>query len=672
MNCHADNQQTDMAISNSLELQFRDLFDLDEIQRIQDAFSLATGVSALITDLAGNPITRPSQFTRFCQMIRSTDKGQAQCRESDTSIGLLNPAGPICGLCLSGKLLDGGTGITVGERQIANWLIGQVLDEPVDESYYRQYARELGLDETEFLQALAEVPRMSRQRFEQICQALHLIAAQLSLLALRNAEQQHVIEQYRQTQAALQESEERYRALVQKSSEAIVLIDPDTRMVVESNRHFQELIGYSQAELAEMPIYNFVLGSKEQIDRYYEEILPLQHELPVEARQFRHKSGRIVEVERSGALVHLRGKTVYMVTARDVTDRKYIEEKMNYLSYHDMLTGLHNRTYFEEEMLRRDRSGEVEIGLIIFDLDGLKLVNDSFGHEQGDDLLVRTAELIRGCFNESDLVARIGGDEIAVLMSRTSPEMIEAAMIRVYEAVESAQLQPQRIPISLSAGSAFRAEVNVSMRELFREADNKMYRGKLHRSQSTRSAIVQTVMTLLEARDFITEGHADRLQEMLIRLAKAAGLPESRMTDLRLLAQFHDIGKVGIPDRILLKPGPLEPDEVIEMRRHCEIGHRIAQSSPDLLPVADWVLKHQEWWNGEGYPLGLAGERIPIECRILSIADAYDAMTSDRPYRKAMSHEAALTELRRCAGVQFDPALVELFIATCTDKAEST
>ena len=672
MNCHADNQQTDMAISNSLELQFRDLFDLDEIQRIQDAFSLATGVSALITDLAGNPITRPSQFTRFCQMIRSTDKGQAQCRESDAFIGLLNPAGPICGLCLSGKLLDGGTGIAVGERQIANWLIGQVLDEPVDESYYRQYARELGLDETEFLQALAEVPRMSRQRFEQICQALHLIAAQLSLLALRNAEQQHVIEQYRQTQAALQESEERYRALVQKSSEAIVLIDPDTRMVVESNRHFQELIGYSQAELAEMPIYNFVLGSKQQIDRYYEEILPLQHELPVEARQFRHKSGRIVEVERSGALVHLRGKTVYMVTARDVTDRKYIEEKMNYLSYHDMLTGLHNRTYFEEEMLRRDRSGEVEIGLIIFDLDGLKLVNDSFGHEQGDDLLVRTAELIRGCFNESDLVARIGGDEIAVLMSRTSPEMIEAAMIRVYEAVESAQLQPQRIPISLSAGSAFRAEVNVSMRELFREADNKMYRGKLHRSQSTRSAIVQTVMTLLEARDFITEGHADRLQEMLIRLAKAAGLPESRMTDLRLLAQFHDIGKVGIPDRILLKPGPLEPDEVIEMRRHCEIGHRIAQSSPDLLPVADWVLKHQEWWNGEGYPLGLAGERIPIECRILSIADAYDAMTSDRPYRKAMSHEAALTELRRCAGVQFDPALVELFLETCSDKTEST
>ena len=653
------------------EFQFRDLFDIDEIQRIQDAFSLATGVASLITDIAGNPITRPSHFTRFCNMIRSTALGNARCMESDAFIGLLNPAGPVWGLCLSGKLLDGGTGITVGDRQIANWLIGQVRDEAVDDSYYRHYAQELGLDEEELLQALAQVPQMPKDRFEQICQALHLIGAQLSMLALGNAQQRKVIEQFQQTQSALRESEERYRALVQKSSEAIVLIDPETRTVIESNLHFQELIGYSQTELDAMPIYNFVLGSREAIDRYYDEILPVQHELPVESRQFRHKSGRIVEVERSGSLVHLKGKTVYMVTARDVTERKYIEEKMNYLSYHDMLTGLYNRTFFEEEMLRRDKGGEEAVGLIIFDLDGLKLVNDSFGHEQGDDLLVRTADLIKGCFSETDLVARIGGDEIAVLMRNSSPALMEAAVEKVYVAVAALQKNPQRIPISLSAGSAFRSDKRVSMRELFREADNKMYRGKLHRSQSTRSAIVQTVMSLLEARDFITEGHADRLQEMLIRLARAAGLPESRMTDLRLLAQFHDIGKVGIPDRILLKPGALEPDEVVEMRRHCEIGHRIAQSSPDLLPVADWVLKHQEWWNGEGYPLGLSGERIPVECRILSIADAYDAMTSDRPYRKAMSHAAAVAELRRCSGTQFDPNLVELFIGTCPAEREN-
>jgi len=187
-----------------------------------------------------------------------------------------------------------------------------------------------------------------------------------------------------------------------------------------------------------------------------------------------------------------------------------------------------------------------------------------------------------------------------------------------------------------------------------------MYREKLHRSQSARSAIVQTLMKALEARDHITEGHADRLQNLVVNLAMAIELPEHRINDLRLLAQFHDIGKVGIPDRILLKPGPLTTEEANEMWRHCEIGYRIAMSSPDLIPIADWILKHHEWWNGKGYPLGLKGEEIPLECRILPIVDAYDAMTSDRPYRKAMSHEKAVRELRRCAETQFDPLLVDI------------
>ena len=653
---------TDIMSLDTSGLRFEDLFDLDEIQHIQDAFSAATGVSSLITDPAGKPITRPSNFARMCCLIRSTPAGLIRCMQSDATLGLINPAGPVVGLCLSGRLFDGGTGITVDGRQIANWLVGQVIDESADEAYLREYARELGLDEVELTQALEEVPRMSKQRFGEICKALHLFGAQLSTQALRIVQQRHYINELQQTQDALTESEERYRALVQKSSEAILLIDPDTRKVLETNKHFQDLLGYSEAELQGMVIYDLVADEKQAVDRYYDDILQIGHEIAVEPRSFLHKSGRVIDVERSGVMVHLKGKRVYMVTARDVTERKLIEEKMKYLSFHDVLTELYNRTYFEEELARLDRRGEGSVGLIIFDLDGLKLVNDTFGHEQGDNLLVRTSELIRGCFREEDVVARIGGDEFAVLIQDTTVESMEASVARVYGDVAEMKTLAQRIPLSVSSGYAFTANKNISLRELFREADNNMYREKLHRSQSARSAIVQTVMSLLEARDFITEGHADRLQDMLIQLARAAGLPESRMSDFRLLAQFHDIGKVGRPDRILLKPGPLSPDEMVEMRRHCEIGHRIAQSSPDLLPVAEWVLKHQEWWNGEGYPLGLSGEKIPVECRILAIVDAYDAMTSDRPYRKAMSHDKAVEELRRCAGSQFDPGLVALFI----------
>lgn len=662
MTPHEQHIPVDNMSLNTSDLQFKDLFDLKEIQRIQDAFSAATGVASLITDTEGNPITRPSNFTRVCCMIRSKPEGLARCIQSDANLGLLNPTGPVLGRCLSGGLYDGGTGITVGGRQIASWMVGQVIDESADEEYLRNYARELGLDEAEMIEALKKVPRMTKKKFMGICKALHLFGAQLSEQALRIVQQRRYITELQRIQEELTESEERYRALVQRSSEAILLIDPDTRKVIETNQHFQELLGYSEEEFRGMAVYDIVVDTKAAVDRYYDEILPIRNELPVESRSFRHKDGHFVEVERSGVIVHLKGKKVYMVTARDVTDRKLIEEKMNYLSFHDILTGLYNRTYFEEELTRLDRRRDGTVGLIIFDLDGLKLVNDSFGHEQGDNLLVRTAELIQGCFREADVVARIGGDEFSVLIQDTDVEAMEAAVARVYRSVAQLKALAQRIPLSVSAGYAVAVDKNLSMRDLFREADNNMYREKLHRSQSARSAIVQTVMSLLEARDFITEGHADRLQEMLMNLARAAGLPESRMTDLRLLAQFHDIGKVGIPDRILMKPGPLLPDEMAEMKRHSEIGHRIAQSSPDLLPVADWVLKHQEWWNGQGYPLGLSGEQIPVECRILAIADAYDAMTSDRPYRKAMSHDAAVTELRRCAGTQFDPVLVDLFI----------
>lgn len=194
------------------------------------------------------------------------------------------------------------------------------------------------------------------------------------------------------------------------------------------------------------------------------------------------------------------------------------------------------------------------------------------------------------------------------------------------------------------------------------QADNNISREKLHRSRSARGAIVQVLMNALGERDLGTGEHAERLQDLIILLATACNLPECDLSDLRLLAQFHDIGKVAVPDHILFKSGILNAEEVLEMQRHCEIGYRIALSVPDLMPIADWILMHHEWWNGDGYPLGLKGEEIPLECRLLAVVDAYDAMTSDRPYRKAMTHEDALREIRRQAGIQFDSEIVRVLL----------
>ena len=373
----------------------------------------------------------------------------------------------------------------------------------------------------------------------------------------------------------------------------------------------------------------------------------------------------VAVIEQLASLASIAYETafLYREAKREIAERVEAERLLQFRSFHDSLTGLYNRTYFEEEMRRLDMRRNGSVTVFVVDVDGLKLINDTLGHDRGDLLLAKVAQLLQSCFRESDIVSRIGGDEFAALIAEAGEPEAKLIYSRIYQEIERWNNAKDQEILSLSVGFSSSAHPETKMRELFKRADDNMYREKLHRRQSNRSAIVETVMKLLEARDFITEGHADRMQELVVKLSLALNFSEARLADMRLFAKFHDVGKVGIPDRILLKEGPLDPDEKAEMQRHCEIGFRIAQSATDLLPIAEWVLKHQEWWNGQGYPLGISGEDIPVECRILSIVDAYDAMTSDRPYRKAMPKDRAIEELRRCAGSQFDPELVERFIA---------
>jgi diguanylate cyclase (GGDEF)-like protein len=308
-------------------------------------------------------------------------------------------------------------------------------------------------------------------------------------------------------------------------------------------------------------------------------------------------------------------------------------------------------------------------------VDGLKLVNDTLGHDQGDRLLAAAARVIRDSFREGDLVARIGGDEFSVVLPDTTEPAVENGCQRIQEAVDTYNATTPELPLSISVGFAIRNGSHKNLKDVFKEADNHMYRKKLYRTQSVRSTIVSTLINTLKARDLATEQHASRLEKLLVRMATLIGLPESTTADLSLLAKFHDIGKVGISDAILLKEGLFTPEEWTEMKRHCEIGYRIALSAPDLVPIADWILKHHEWWDGQGYPLGIQGEEIPVESRLLAIANAYEALTNPRPYRRTFSHPEAVAELRRHAGTQFDPQLLEKFLRmleTLFPESEST
>ncbi len=345
----------------------------------------------------------------------------------------------------------------------------------------------------------------------------------------------------------------------------------------------------------------------------------------------------------------------------DITGRKQAEAQLKHLMQHDTLTDLYNRAYFESELNKR-QLGKVLLGIIILDVDGLKLINDTLGHSHGDKLLKAIADLMRVNFREGDILARIGGDEFAVLLTDIDETGIHNLIRHFNAAIYDYNQAHTRVPLNISCGYVLGVGSNFSPGSLFKEADNNMRKEKLFHSQSNRSAIVQTLKKALEARDFITEGHADRLQNLVLKLTTSIGFPENLKNDLRLFAQFHDIGKVGIPDRILFKNGPLSREELLEMRRHPEIGFRIAQSAPELAPIAEWILHHHEWWNGNGYPLGIKGEKIPLACRLLAIVDAFDAMTNDRPYRRSLSFSEALAELRKFAGTQFDPEMVNRFI----------
>lgn len=334
-------------------------------------------------------------------------------------------------------------------------------------------------------------------------------------------------------------------------------------------------------------------------------------------------------------------------------------QQMQYLGWHDGLTGARNRLAYEADLQKRSAMGAAApLGLILLDIDGLKLVNDALGHDKGDQLLREMVRNVKSVVQDQGELYRVGGDEFIFVMQSGAEEQLHGYVERLRKRLGFVTLEGG-IPFSVSLGFAW-GEQGKEV-ELIRSADRMMYGEKLFRQHSRCNEVVQSLREALAARDHITEGHASRLGELAVAVAKHIESPLESLGDLRLLAEFHDVGKIGIPDRILNKPGRLSPEEWEEMRKHSEIGYRIAQATPTLQPIASFILHHHEWWNGQGYPLGLKGDEIPLACRILSIVDAYDAMTNDRPYRKAMSQEAALEELRRGAGCQFDARLVAAF-----------
>lgn len=348
----------------------------------------------------------------------------------------------------------------------------------------------------------------------------------------------------------------------------------------------------------------------------------------------------------------------------DISIQKERENQILYLTYHDVLTGVYNRRYFEEEKERLNNNSFIPLSIVVGDINGLKLINDALGHSEGDKLIKKIAEIILSCCDNGEIVARIGGDEFGILLPNTGADEVYRKMKQIEKACSEYRGKKDDDPylISISLGCATRNSMEESLVDTIKLAEDYMYRDKLLQSRSLHSSIISSMKTTLFEKSQETEEHAQRM----IKLSRAIGnkmkLKDEQLNELELLSTLHDIGKIGISDAILNKPEMLSDEEWLEMKKHPLIGYRIAKSSHELASIAEYIMYHHERWDGKGYPTGLKEEEIPLLSRILAVVDAYDAMTEDRSYRKAMTKEAAIEEIRNNMGKQFDPNIGQIFI----------
>lgn len=472
-------------------------------------------------------------------------------------------------------------------------------------------------------------------------------------------------EQLQLAQEKISKERSLFKTTLHSLGDGVISTDNEGR-ITTMNPVAEQLTGWSMEEAVGKNFNDFFYiineHTRERCDSPVEKTLHIGQIVQLEEHtMLLRKNGEEIPIEDSAAPIKDEDGNITgaVIVFRDFIEKKQKQEQILYLSYHDQLTGLYNRRFFEEQLKQMDTEDKMPFSLAMVDVNGLKLTNDAFGHKMGDDLLVRVATILEEECTARGVVARIGGDEFILLLPHTTSQETEALVQRIYQRVDHESFH--NIVISISVGYDTRRGKEKSFDELFTIAEEHMYSRKITESQSMRYKTIQVIQESLNDKNETEKIHAERVSKICREIGEMLALDKETVKELEFVGLVHDIGKITIGEGILTKAGSLTESEYNEVRKHPESGYQILRSVDAYMSFAENVLYHHERVDGKGYPRGLKGEEIPLVARILAIADAYEAMTADRPYKKAVSREEAAAELRRNAGIQFDAQIVAVF-----------
>lgn len=468
----------------------------------------------------------------------------------------------------------------------------------------------------------------------------------------------------KEKQIKLEERENILTTIIDTLPEYIFYKDKDSRYVGYNKKwseHYKELgilnmVGKNDFELGVL--------SKEEAENFMEqdkEIMKTKQMKTSERRIIDENGRERIEETRKVPVINENGEVWGIVgLSSDVTERIELKEKLIKLSYTDSLTDVYNRAYFEEKKEEFNEEKYLPIGIIMGDVNGLKVINDTFGHLEGDRLLKSMAKILKNGVSKEDFIFRWGGDEFIILMPNCNESKCEKVISNIMSECKKSDFN--LIDISISLGSSIKDCLDGDIYINLKEAEEKLYRQKFLQEKSVRSSIIFSLIQSLHEKNVETNEHTKRLVKYAIKIGEKLGFTTAQLDEVILVTKLHDIGKIGISEEILLKPEKLSEVEFREIKTHTEKGYRILNASGELSHIARGILTHHERYDGAGYPLGLKGEEIPIMARIVNIVDSYDAMTNYRGYNEVKTKEGAIEEIIRCKSTQFDPEIADVFI----------